>query len=536
MTPPGWRERLRSGPAKDRTVWLGSFVLLFGLAALWAAVIPLGGQPDESAHTSKAAAVVRGQFTWLSRTPVKGTGGADPTRVDMEIDVPRGYADLTDVSFCIARPPRLDASCSPPVDNDTTLVRTNDYVAAYPPLPYLIFGWPTLWFKPSQALYLMRLANAAACAALFASALVAARRIDRSGLTIVGTALAATPSAIFFASAPNPNGLEIASAICLSVAMIEVLRAPRPGEAAIAWRSITRVVVAASVLALSRPASLAVLALVVGTTVSAFATHTRLAQLWRERSARIGASVVALASAAGFGWFVYARPLETIVGIPFPGLSTRRAAEISWSRLPRIAREAVGVFGWGETWPPGWVHYGWLALVAALVVAALALGSWRHRVVLAALVIVNVAIPLAAEIPKAPELGFIWQGRYTLPFAVAIPIVAAWTLALSNRVPRSVSTPAILVSCVFIATALLASLAVTLTRFATGRLTPLFGYLDNAPWHPRIPPGMVLVLSVSAVVAYGTWLAWLALRPTPTARSSPEEGPRSVVGTPQALG
>ena len=36
------------------------------------------------------------------------------------------------------------------------------------------------------------------------------------------------------------------------------------------------------------------------------------------------------------------------------------------------------------------------------------------------------------QLPAAPELGIVWQGRYLLPLAVGIPLAAGWVLSASD--------------------------------------------------------------------------------------------------------
>ncbi len=46
--------------------------------------------------------------------------------------------------------------------------------------------------------------------------------------------------------------------------------------------------------------------------------------------------------------------------------------------------------------------------------------------------------PLVAEAASAPRIGFVWQGRYSLPLAIGVPVVAG----LGDRRPTRPFVPA----------------------------------------------------------------------------------------------
>jgi hypothetical protein len=502
-------------PVSDRVLWWAAFLGLSLLGGAFALGIPLGGQPDEPAHLIKASALYRGELTWDARSPlIVGTGPDDPTRTEITVDAPVGYAELYRSAACLAGLPRQDATCSPPVRNDTSLTETDrdTYVVAYPPVPYLLMGWPTAVLEPSKAIFVVRLVNVAMCAALVASALVAGAS-TAGGWTALGVALAVTPTAVLFFSSPNPNGLEIAAAIGVAAALLALLGAGgRP-----TGRAVARLAVAASVLALARPASLAVLGLVVAVVVAGAASRRRVRELLDVPTVRAALVPVALAVALALAWLLYARPLEVLVGVPRPGLETGDAVRESLSLFPKRLREMVGVFGWGEVPAPPWMWWSWLVVTVALLVTALVVGRWRHRLVLVGSVLATVAVALALEAPRAAELGFIWQGRYWLPFAVAVPVYAAWVVGRSGRVPR-VGTPVAAVAVAACTTAgLVGAHGITVTRFATGSIEPWWGYLDDAPWEPKVAPVALLAMVLTGAAL---WAAVIVATVLPAARSA----------------
>ena len=122
-----------------------------------------------------------------------------------------------------------------------------------------------------------------------------------------------------------------------------------------------------------------------------------------------------------------------------------------------------------------------------------------------------VAVPVALEPSHAREVGFVWRGRYTLPLAVGVPILAARLagdlLGASGRrvVPLVAGAVALAHALAFVS---------TLERYTGG-----YGIGSPDPW---TPPGTTPVLILAFVLVAGAYAWWLcrvaALSPTPPAR------------------
>ncbi|MNW56101.1 hypothetical protein D3C74_338040 [compost metagenome] len=66
------------------------------------------------------------------------------------------------------------------------------------------------------------------------------------------------------------------------------------------------------------------------------------------------------------------------------------------------------------------------------MLAALALqrrGQVAAKVALGVLFVGVVVGPMLVQLPGAEDAGLVWQGRYTLPIAIGLPLLAAWILA-----------------------------------------------------------------------------------------------------------
>lgn len=511
----------------DRRIWWISFLVLGALGAIWALSMPPLVGPDEPAHAGKAAAVVRGELTWVAREDIAGTSDVDVTRSEIWLRMPRAYAEPD--YACIALPPLRPASCMTPVPRVTDEVEAINSAGAYPPVFYALVGWPSLLLPPSKAMYLMRLVNVALCSALLASALVAARRVDVSGTTVIGVAAALTPTVLFLTAVINPNALEIVAAVCSLVAGLELLRTVRKPST----RSITRFVVASSLLVLARPLSMLMFLAIVALLALAASDGAHLRMLAGDRRVRIGAVVLSVAAGFAAFWLAYASPQRALWGGPRPGITLSEALRESASMFPWRVRQMIGVFGWIDAHDalPVWMIVWWLGVVGVLVVGALVVGSARQRLAVVASVIGVVALTLS-EITQAERIGFVWQGRYSLPVAIAVPILAAWVIGTSGRIrPRSLRGMGAL-AIGSLTVFLLFSYVVVMRRYVIGAPSPYLDYLFEGDWEPKLPKHLLLALAALATTALGLWLATLALAgQRPPAGAGPEEDDTPAVGT-----
>ncbi|MGZ4717130.1 MAG: DUF2142 domain-containing protein, partial [Acidimicrobiales bacterium] len=204
----------------ERATWWISFAVFGALACLWSLTTPLGAGPDEPAHIIKAVAVARGDFNASVVVEHPGPRYSVPRTT---LDVSRAIGALTTARDCYILRPEVPAGCAPSIGADTTIAPATTEAGAYPPLYYLLVGWPSRVLAPQPAIYAMRMIGALLAAALLASGLASATRITRRRLVVTGAALALTPMALYLAGVVNPNGLEIAGAFCLWLAALDLL-------------------------------------------------------------------------------------------------------------------------------------------------------------------------------------------------------------------------------------------------------------------------------------------------------------------------
>ena len=517
----------------DRALWWSAFAVFVALGTLWALSSPLGSVPDEPAHAIKAAAVARGQL--LGRTEVLPENDVQPSRLVTYVQVPRGIAEAS--STCFAFRANVPAGCQPPIPNDSTIVEASTTSGTYPPVFYLLVGWPSRLLAGRKALYAMRLCSVVAGAALLASGLASARKATSSPFTVAGAALAATPMAFFLIGSTNPNGFEIAAAFAAWLAWLELVATTGPPST----RLLIRVGVASAAFVVVRPLSPVLFLLAVATVVALAGSRARLDTLRRDRrvAALIGAIVVV--GAATVAWILWFVSDSAESGTPVPGLTFGTALRMSYDQLWFRTRQMFGVFGWLDTGPPAAMTQLWLLGVIVLLVLALVLGTWRQRFVVVMITAAAIVFPLVAEAASAPRIGFVWQGRYSLPLAIGVPVVAAWVIAARPGHSASLlwTRRSVLVAvAVGMAMAQFFAHAVALTRYVVGEPAAILAYLHGTGWAPPLGRWRLFALAASACAAYvvllvaAGWDRRPALHPVGPVGPADDDEPAATRGAP----
>lgn len=487
--------------------WVGLGLALFLLQAIWALSIPLMASPDEPSHVVRAAAVAEGQWS--------GTLGAPPTDASIPgtpttVTLPADYAAAVALPNCFAFRSNQPASCQqsiPPSGGATAPVQT--FAGQYPPLYYALVGWPSRFLSAEHAIYGMRLVSAAVTAALLAWA---AWRLRASVLPAAATwaiLVALTPMTLFVGATVNPQALEISSAAAFWAAILALVVAPgRPSRA-----TFVQAAVAGAVLVNSRSSG-PVWALAAVVVALVLAPRARLRLLWAMRAMRWTLVAAVGAGALAVGWLVTHGGVVTGNHL-FPQYAgPLTVARTVLANTHQYLQQMVGDFGWLDAPSPAVTTTAWAVAVGSLLLVAIAFAGWsRPGIALTLAAIVVVAGPVALQIPTAVNTGIVWQGRYTLPFAVGVPMVAAVALGsrpsgleeLLRRVARWIVP--------VVAVAHVAAFWWAARRYAVG----LSGHLLTRSPQWSSPVGYLSAVALYAVVvsaaALGVW--WSLRRPAP---------------------
>ncbi len=479
----------RSGrdPLGGTRLWLVAFLGFFLLGGAWAVAMPHNGVPDEINHMIRAAGAARGQL-------VGDTVGATKEHGETFV-VPEG---IQAGALCWQGDRRKPATCGLEPTGDRTPVRASSTASRYPPAFYLAVGTPLVLWPSWGGVIAARLIAAALSAAMLASAAYGAVRWTRNRLLPGAVLVATTPMTLHLAGSINPNGFEIAAGVALFAALVPLLLEPEPGSAD-RRGPLLLAGVAAVALAVTRPFGPLWLLIAVGILVVP-TTRQRLRRVLGRR-AGVGWTVAAAAAAAStLAWIGVMRTGEPgWVNLP-PHMSFTQALRFEIiDRAGGYAEEMVGVMSWADTRLPAWSYLMWFMASGVLVLTALGVGGWTARWRLCALAAAVFGIPVLTDAANVNRYGFVAQGRYVLPIAVGLPIIAASVLGERGTLGRESASGVTRMLAAVVIPLHLVALWYTMIRWeygipdfpATMPLNPLRG-----AWLPPLGPVLPLVAAV----------------------------------------
>jgi len=446
-------------------------LIAIGLFTTWALAIARYGGPDEPGHVLRAEAVADGHLL----------GATVPGLVSgfRAVTAPAGIA--TGDPRCFRHDKRTPATCARPDPGATGLRRVASSAGTNPPWYYAVVGLPVRLFGDVDEAAWYRVVAAALFALTVAVALARVRLIDPArGVLVVTGAL--SPVAWFLGGVVNPSSLEI-------------------GLAVVAWIGVERLRLVAAVgwpdmLWIGVPTGLAILVRPIG--VVAVVTMLIVIRITRQGASALGGrrwvallTVPAVAGVASFAWSRWSS-----VEVSDTRAATRAPLAHVFGEVvvgtADTVHELGGSLGWLEysaPWPAQWAW--WLAVVACGVAAWR--GDPRRRAAWIFVAGCTALFPIAFETALANRLGYIWQGRYSIPTAIGLVVVGSstWVARLSQR--------AVGVLLGAVAVAEVATLWTALRRYAVG--THGSWFFTDARWHPPLPPFVLLAANAVLVVA-----------------------------------
>ncbi len=500
--------------------WWTSFAIFAILGLAWVLATPLFAAPDEPAHVVRAASVGRGEL--IGRTVPKAQQVAPFGNAAVIVTAPGIYQNGGNVA-CLAFQRDTTGDCLNLVGTRHE-IHEMTYVGHHPPAYYAGVGFFSRVLRPGAGqVYLMRALGMLVIAALLASALESLRRTLIPMWAGTGLAIAMSPMVLFLAGTVSPSGVEIGAAIGVwvhgTVLAQEATDSVDP-------KLVDRLGIAACLLVLSRALSPLWLG-VLGLVMLVLVTRAGLLALAKSHRVWIWGGALAVCSAFQAWWYVYGQPLSHFVGTPVHE-SGRALLQTSLGKSGEMLREMVGVFGWLDTRAPGVTFLIWVLALGGIAALALAVASARFVIALLAATVVTVVLPVIVEAAGAHEAGFIWQGRYSLPLAVGVPIIAGIGVGSSENARRLGRRLAIVIVAALSVAQILA-ISEAIRRYAVGTDGPVW-FFPDARWNPPIP-SLVLILGFGAVITVGLW--WIVLAPTELLhrRRDPDPEDAGAVGT-----
>lgn len=477
--------------------WLTAAVLLSSLSGLWALASPIYSAPDEPAHTYRAASLARGQ---LIGERVRDA----PHGANRLVYVPGGLLVLFDYE-CFFHQPNQPASCaSPPSTFLRQTVPTLSAAGAYPPLYYLLVGLPVAIEGTARAFYASRILTGLFSSVLLAAAFASAMSLRARSFLSLGTALAVTPMVLYVTATINPSSLEIAAAICLWVNGIIVLdRMPSPLNERL---PLGLVGVSGAVLALSRPISALWLGIIV-LSLMALSTRQRLVQLLGSAPGRFWLAVVVVAVLISGAWMLAFDPAAPNVDIvPDNQLKLTESLEASLGRTPYNLAQMIGNFGWLDAPIPSPMVWLWFALVGALLFVAVGSGQPAIQWNLFAIFVITAFLPPIVEALEFNDRNVFWQGRYILPVAVGLPVLAGHAVDSLPDSLRALLQPSRAIGLFGTFLAHNVAYFFALRRFVVGTGGDLRFFGHPAGWQPPLPDWVLALMFLALSAA---WLIWM---------------------------
>lgn len=454
------------------------------MQAAWVLAIPPFRGIDEVDHAYRAAAVANGQ--WFPPTAAENG---------------RGHLVVVPESIALAAGPECRAlkymgrdNCTPvqKLENDDVAIASA--AARYHPAFYWIVGTPSQLFDGAKALYAMRIAAALLCAGFIAFSSGILFLWARTRWPFVSMLVALTPVTIYSTAMPAPNGIELCASIALWVAMLGLTRPhiSTTTERALLWAALP----SALVLATVRSFGPVWLGLIVLTVIALLGVKKTVSLVKRQRGpVSIIATLVAAATVAGASWTILAgaNELEQQLGLEDPWANTLKHA-------PLWFFQSIAAFPTRNEQAPAVLYAAFFVVLLAMV----SLGYWmtgrKLRSGIAGTLFVALLVPVLATVTTYSQVGPIWQGRYGLPYAFGVILLAGLALEQS-RVEHRLVGPALVSACLAMSVAHV--VGVTNVLVLERANSPSAGgpdWLMPAPW------------LVALLMALG-WLAWgLALR------------------------
>ncbi len=500
--------------SSSRSQFLVTFALAAAVTGLWGLAAPLFANADEPAHVVRAASVARGEL--VGKTPrsklLKGY---------TFVELPAIYDAAGRHLNCFARKPDRDASCHTFTGSQTKTTEVITEAGHHPPAYYAVVGGISrIWPTAAGAVYVMRFVTVLITALFVAIAVRALLRLTAPRVALVGLAAALTPMVLSFGAAVNPTALETAAAIATwacGLVLVSELRQGREPDRAL----VVQLGVSAAALVLARQISMFWLVFIALIFVALLGKDA-LRRLSKSTAARVWAAIVAGCIAAQLAWIAFAKGLDLSVPIGFePTLSNTDLLRATVGRTGLFYFEMLGNLGWLDTGLPGLAYLLLTAALGALVLLAVAVGTRRYVVAMLATIVITVVTPILLEAWQYREYGLYWQGRYTLPIAVGVPLLAVF--ALQSDTGRRVLLRGWFVPAVggMLVVAQVLAFYQALRRWSVGENGPVFYWLDPK-WTSIVPQLLLIVAYAAAFSAFVVWL--LGGRSGDTADAAGAEG------------
>lgn len=493
-TPRGPRQIAR----RHRTAM---FLLLGGFGALFAAWVssnPIGAAADEPSHYVKALGSAYGQWSgdvavrpspqmtpWDQIMAAVTRTFRIPSRFALEGGHPNLYCTInSQVSAACQQlgppPEALDSMVPLPGrwDNRVTITAPSaggpqaSYVGPYHPFVYVPLGAAARVAGSAElGLRAARATGALICLAFLAGAL----RVARSRGVLLGILMAATPTAVFLASAVTTNSIEIFASLCFVSAALSLVSGSRRLETWV-WLAL-----GGSVLVLARATGPVWLAVNAAVVVTLLGFRGTVALVRNQRRRLVAAVAVMSASALTTLWWTVTKMSTVASTVAKDNPPDFRGAART---LPAMLDGAIGLFGWCDTPMPDALYLLGRMILGSAVLVALALGTWKHRLLLVGATTATAASAIAI-VASNPTVCANGQVRYTLAIGLVVPMLCGHVFAeRGHRVSKQTRLVLLSAAVAAVATLQFGAWYANSHRYAVGGTGP-WHFLASPEWSPH---------------------------------------------------
>lgn len=463
---------------------------------------PLFGVPDEPAHIVRAVSVAKGQI--LGSEPSGGEFAAASPYVRgiiRTVEVP-AILDLDESTTyeppCYAFEPTRHAGCLMYGSDTGSVASVPTTAGTHPPGWYAFIGIPGLLSVDAPGIFAMRFVNVLMTAAFVACAAFAVSK-SQSPFGGIGLAFAVTPMVFFLGGGVNSSGPEAAAAIALwagLAVLLQTIRTPRH----VLWMTG----VAALAVVTIRRTGVVWFGLIVVLALLAFGSRRRVSNLIRQRAVWAWGAAIGVALALQLAWLYAVDSLSRAGGgEASPGIASTITRTLG-NTYDTIVVQMIGNFGWLDTPVPTLVVILWTLGIGGLVAVAVLDRRVRAILTAGATVIAILATFVAFELVEAGSRPGFWQGRYSLPLAVGVPIVLGLSIGRSSRSAAVLGSRRPLAA-LFVGAHVIAFF-VYLERYGVGSGGG-FRLFWSADWSAPIPALVLMVGYIGAVGVFATMAA-----------------------------
>lgn len=479
-------------------LWFVYFLFISTMSIGLSLITPHYGGPDEKAH-----------FVYLYNL----FNGSIPMDSDVQ-DVPEWILDAD--AACWAFNTNQSAHCAGKVDtSDTSPTKHSTPAVNYPPLYYLLVGWPIKFLSGTTALRAIRFLSSILFSTLAALGLSFLGSHNTRRRTNLLALIMISPSVYVLSGFVQPQALEIGSAIALAGILLPLAYTPEESKYRLKWAiPITFLLVASRTTGMWWALMICILVLI-------SLKRSDIVALIKKPILWIFVTTSALWCSLSLWWTLGTKDWYEF----HANRVTLHSCDVFECILPNALesyqfRFMTAVSGHLDAWPPDtYIHLYWMT-IAVIVFISLLVDMKKTLIVTFCVDFIYLVSAVILSISWVDIYGGpIWQGRY------ALPLVVPYLIAITNIIYQSqkIKPPlyrwlnrisSIVLSLLFLTLALGAT-----QRFwsGTGSGIDLLHGPFYAPLHAQI--GLALCILASLALCGGLWYA---TRPTRIPALSPD--------------